>query len=68
MLEQLGVPAAVVITEPFQGLAASFARSLGMPGYPAAMVPHPVSSKDEPWLAATAARVADAVARDLLDG
>lgn len=67
-MEQLGVPATVVITEPFQGLAASFAKNLGAPGYPPVMVPHPVSSKDMDHLRALAAAVADAVAARLLAG
>lgn len=55
-----------MITEPFQGLAAGFAATLGMPGYPAAVVPHPVSSQGADRLARMAREVADAVARDLL--
>jgi hypothetical protein len=40
--EQLGVPAAVIITEPFQRLVASQAVRLGAPGYQALVLPHPV--------------------------
>ena len=40
--EQLDLPAAVIITEPFQGLVASNAAKLGAPGYPALVLPHPV--------------------------
>ena len=67
-LEELGVPATVVITEPFQGLAASFADNLGVPGYPPVVVPHPVASKDMAHLRALAVSVADAVAARLLPG
>jgi hypothetical protein len=65
-LEQLGVPAAVVVTEPFQGLAANFAATLGMPGYSAIVVPHPIASKNEAWLAKLADQVADTASRALL--
>lgn len=49
------------MTEPFQGLAASFSRTLGAPGYPTVMVPHPVATLDDAGLDSLAAQVADAV-------
>ena len=49
--ERLGVPATVVITDAFVGHVARFADALGLPGYPALVVPHPVSSKDAEHLA-----------------
>ncbi len=55
-----------MITEPFQGLAASFSATLGMPGYHNVMVPHPISSKDEEHLSKLADRVADSVAAQLV--
>jgi hypothetical protein len=45
-LETLGVPATVVITDVFTRTIPNFARSLGVPGYPTVVVPHPVSSRD----------------------
>ena len=59
LLEEAGVPATVLITEPFQGIVASHAARLGAPGYHALVVPHPVWSKDEAGLAALARQVAD---------
>jgi hypothetical protein len=47
MLEQLGTPATVLITEPFQSVVASSAAKLGAPGYHSLVVPHPVWGKDE---------------------
>jgi hypothetical protein len=64
-LERLGVPATVIITEPFQSLVATFATTLGMPHYPVVVLPHPVSSKDDATLMALALGVAPRVA-DLL--
>ena len=46
-LEAAGVPATVVITDVFARHIASFAATLGMPGYHAAIAPHPVYAKDE---------------------
>jgi hypothetical protein len=45
--EQAGIPATVVITEPFQGLVASYATRLGAPGYACVVLPHPVSSRTD---------------------
>ena len=42
--EKRGIPAAVVITEPFVSTAEEMARLAGMPGYPYAVLPHPVGS------------------------
>jgi hypothetical protein len=63
--ERLGVPATVVITDAFVGHVARFADALGLPGYPALVVPHPVSSKDAEHLARLAAGMADAAVAQL---
>jgi hypothetical protein len=47
MMEQRGVPATVLITEPFQTVVASNAAKLGAPGYHNLTVPHPIWGKDE---------------------
>ena len=58
-LERAGLPATVLITEPFQGLVADLAARLGdLPGYRAVVLPHPVSSKDDVVLAELAQRAA----------
>ncbi|MEE8601453.1 hypothetical protein [Euzebya tangerina] len=48
------MPATLVMTEPFTRLAANFSATLGMPGYPAVVVPHPVASLDDGALDALA--------------
>jgi hypothetical protein len=48
--ERLGLPAALVITEAFTRLAASFAARLGAPGYQAVTVSHPIASASETQL------------------
>jgi hypothetical protein len=65
--ERLGIPAAVVITEPFVALADGVSRSLGLPGYAPVVLPHPLSSKDDGVLRELAAVAAIEVARRLGD-
>lgn len=65
LLEQAGVPATPLITEPFQGIVASHAAKLGAPGYHALVVPHPVWSRDEDALRALARQIAGLAAAQL---
>ncbi|MCS7050284.1 MAG: hypothetical protein NZL87_01575 [Thermomicrobium sp.] len=44
--EEQGVPAAAIITEVFCATADAMAQTQGMPGYPYAVIPHPISSLD----------------------
>lgn len=39
------MPATVVLTEPFQGLATSYADTLGARGYAFVVVPHPIATR-----------------------
>jgi hypothetical protein len=55
MLEQRGIPATVLITEPFQTVVAANAAKLGVPGYHTLTLPHPVWGKDPRELARTVA-------------
>ena len=50
MMEQRGIPATVLITEPFQAVVASNAAKLGAAGYHYLTVPHPIWGKDETGL------------------
>ena len=52
--ERLGVPALAVMTERFVSAAELMARVLGMPGYPFAVIAHPVSSANDDDLRAMA--------------
>ena len=56
--EKRGIPAAVLITEPFVPTAIGIARLASMPGYPYAVIPHPVGSLS----AAEVRQRADAIA------
>ncbi len=44
LFEKRGIPAAVIITEPFVPTAMAMAELAGLPGYPFAAIPHPVGS------------------------
>jgi hypothetical protein len=65
--EKRGIPAAVIVTEPFIPTADAMARLQGMPGYPYAVVPHPIGSLDAAGVAARAEAIAKTV-DDLLTG
>jgi hypothetical protein len=64
-MESAGIPSTVLISDVFLGHTASFAVTLGMPGYHSAAVPHPVSSKNQQQLATLASSVVDQVERQL---
>jgi hypothetical protein len=55
-----------VMTERFVSAAELMARVLGMPGYPFAIIPHPVSSATDDGLRDAARIATDAVRRLLL--
>jgi hypothetical protein len=65
-LEALGVPSVLIHTDPFQGLVAKFGLSLGLATPPAVSVPHPISSRDEPYLRRVAAAAAEELRRKLV--
>ena len=66
--EKRGIPAAVVITEPFVPTAEAMMGLAGMPGYAYAVLPHPVGSLGPSEIAERADRVAPRIASLLLDG
>jgi len=70
--ERRGIPAAVVITEPFTATAAAIAKLSGLPDYPYAVIPHPVGSLTAKEVLARAdaigPRVIDILLRGARDG
>ena len=64
--ERRNVPALAVMTTRFVSAAELMARVLGMPGYPFAVIPHPVSSADDGALRAMAAGTIQELRRLLL--
>jgi hypothetical protein len=66
-IEAHGVPAVLLITEPFWKIVESFAPTVGAPGYSSVVaVPHPVSSKGEDELRRLAESIVDEVERHLV--
>ena len=64
--ERRGVPAAVVITEPFAGAARAMAAFDGAPWFEWAMMPHPTADLRGDAIAAAAMRVVPVVEALLL--
>jgi hypothetical protein len=63
--ERLAIPALAVMTTRFTSAAELMARVLGFPGYPFAVIAHPISSAGDNGLRAMAAATI-AQARNLL--
>ena len=59
--EKRGIPAAVIITEPFVATAEAMARLAGMPEYPVAVIPHPVGSLSPDEVTARADAIAERI-------
>jgi hypothetical protein len=57
-----------VITEPFVPTADAMARLAGMPGYPYAVLPHPVGSLGPAEVAERADRIVERIAALLTGG
>ena len=65
-LEKMGVPTAVICTEPFITSADAMAKLGGIPDYPYATLPHPLGSLPAERLRERAAQAAPDVLRILL--
>ena len=66
--EELGLPAAAILTEPFRATGRVMAELQGFAGYPFATVPHPVASLSDEQVEAVADAVTPTVERLLLSG
>lgn len=67
-MEKLGVPTAVVVTQPFISSAKAMALAHSLPDYPFAVIPHPIAATDIEELERRADRTVDDVASILLEG
>lgn len=47
IMEKLGVPTAVVNTEPFIASSQAMAVSQGIPDYPFVIIPHPIAATEK---------------------
>jgi hypothetical protein len=61
LLEQQGVPAIAVITEPFRETGRAMAQSWGIPGFRFLETPHPIANATEGELDARADRLVEPV-------
>lgn len=66
-MERHGVPAAVIITEPFQGYVTQFAATYGAPGYPLTVIPHPIARVGQERLREVAGNVVDVITHQLTE-
>ncbi|MCA1841893.1 MAG: hypothetical protein LC792_01630 [Actinobacteria bacterium] len=48
--ERAGVPAVGIMTDTFVATAEALAHACGMPGYPFAVIRHPIAPEDDPGL------------------
>jgi hypothetical protein len=49
-MEKLGVPTAVINTEPFINSSKGMAVAHGIPDYPFVTIPHPIAATEKPTL------------------
>jgi hypothetical protein len=68
VMEKLGVPAVVVVTEPFISSGKAMAVSHGMPDYPFAVIPHPIAATETSTLHSWADKVVDQIVSIWLKG
>ena len=68
VMEKLGVPTAVVATEPFISSAKAMAVSHGIPDYPFAVIPHPIAATEISKLQSWADKVVDQIVSIWLKG
>ncbi len=54
-VEKVGITATAIITDRFVQTAQAIAQVSGMPGFPFAVIPHPISNNDDAVLRAKAA-------------
>jgi hypothetical protein len=64
--EQAGIAATAIITDRFVQTAQVMAQISGMPGFPFAVIPHPISNNDDAILRAKAAEAVRQCAAILL--
>jgi hypothetical protein len=68
VIEKLGVPTAVVVTEPFISSGKAMAVSHGIPDYPFVVIPHPIAATETETLHRWAEQIVDQVASIWLEG
>jgi hypothetical protein len=68
LMEQAGVPAAAIVTEPFEVTGRAMAEQWGLPYYTFLLMPHPTANLTDAELDARAEAIVPEVVRLLLRG
>ncbi len=68
VFEKVGIPAASIVTDVFEGTGHAMAQSWGVPEYRFLSLPHPIANLSETDLDARARAIAPEVVRLLLKG
>jgi hypothetical protein len=68
LFEKIGVPAASIVTDVFQGTGHAMAQSWGVPEYKFLSVPHPIANLTDAELDARARAIVPEVVKLLLKG
>ena len=56
---ELGLPAAAIISTPFQKLAAATCRNMGREIHPVMVIEHPVWTREDAWIEARGEELAE---------
>ena len=68
LFEKVGVPAAAIVTDVFEGTGRAMARSWGVPDYRFLSMPHPIATLTEAQLDQRAREIAPEVVKLILQG
>ena len=68
VFEKVGMPAASIVTDVFEGTGHAMAQSWGVPEYKFLSMPHPIANLSEAELDARARAIAPAIVALLLKG
>ncbi|OGK77054.1 MAG: hypothetical protein A2X52_07885 [Candidatus Rokubacteria bacterium GWC2_70_16] len=68
LFEKVGVPAAAIVTDVFEGTGRAMARSWGVPDYRFLSMPHPIANLTEAQLDQRAREIAPEVVKLILQG
>ena len=68
LFEKVGVPAASIVTDVFEGTGRAMARAWGLPEYRFLAMPHPIANLTEAELDQRAREIAPEVVKLLLRG
>ncbi len=68
LFEKVGIPAASIVTDVFEGTGHAMAQSWGVPEYKFLALPHPIANLSEVQLDQRAREIAPQVVKLLLQG